>query len=47
VNIDMISTSPIRISCVIGRSQARDAVRVLHDAFGLAGDAADDAEGAR
>jgi aspartate kinase len=36
VNIDMISTSPIRISCVIARSQAEEAVRALHDAFGLA-----------
>ena len=35
VNIDMIATSPIRISCVIGSEQVADAVRALHDRFGL------------
>ena len=35
VNLDMISTSPIRISCVIGADQVADAVRALHAAFGL------------
>jgi aspartate kinase len=35
VNIDMISTSPIRISCVIAQAQVEDAVRALHDHFGL------------
>ena len=35
VNIDMISTSSIRISCVISEDQAEQAVKVLHDAFGL------------
>ena len=35
VNIDLISTSPIRISCVISASQVTDAVRSLHSAFGL------------
>ena len=35
VNIDMISTSPIRISCVISAEQVGDAVRALHAAFGL------------
>ena len=38
VNIDMISTSPIRISCVISAEQVDDAVRALHEAFGLAHD---------
>lgn len=38
VNIDMISTSPIRISCVIGSDQVADAVRVLHSSFGLDSD---------
>jgi aspartate kinase len=33
INIEMISTSTIRISCVIKESQVEDAVRVLHDAF--------------
>ena len=35
VNINIISTSDIRITCVIPRSRAEDAVRVLHDAFEL------------
>jgi len=35
VNIDLISTSPIRISCVISASQVTDAVLALHGAFGL------------
>jgi len=38
VNLDMISTSPIRISCVIAASQVTDAVRSLHAAFGLDND---------
>lgn len=33
INIQMISTSPIRISCVIDGSRVGDAVRVLHEAF--------------
>jgi aspartate kinase len=37
INIDMISTSPIKISCVIDRDQVERAVRALHDAFGLSG----------
>jgi aspartate kinase len=35
VNIDMISTSPIRISCVVREQQAEHAVQALHAAFGL------------
>jgi aspartate kinase len=38
VNIDMISTSPIKISCVIDRDCVDSAVRALHSAFGLAGE---------
>ena len=38
VNIDLISTSPIRISCVISASQVTAAVLALHGAFGLSGD---------
>ncbi len=38
VNIDMISTSSIRISCVIALDQVETAVRALHEGFGLAGD---------
>ncbi|MBI4549649.1 MAG: aspartate kinase [Candidatus Omnitrophica bacterium] len=35
INIDMISTSEIKISCVIAKKSGRDAVRVLHREFGL------------
>lgn len=35
VNLDLISTSPIRISCVISAEQVAEAVRALHTAFGL------------
>ncbi len=48
INIEMISTSPIKISCVISAERVPDAVRVLHQAFGLGADAvrAEDPEGA-
>ncbi|MEJ7876232.1 MAG: ACT domain-containing protein, partial [Solirubrobacterales bacterium] len=35
INIEMISTSPIKISCVISSEQVADAVRALHAAFDL------------
>ncbi|HEY5010382.1 MAG TPA: aspartate kinase [Acidimicrobiales bacterium] len=35
INIEMISTSSIRISCVIRAEKVADAVRNLHTAFGL------------
>jgi len=35
INIEMISTSPIKISCVIRAEHVEDAVRALHDAFDL------------
>ena len=35
VNIDMITTSEIRISCIIDETQGRDAVRLLHEGFQL------------
>jgi aspartate kinase len=38
VNIDMISTSPIKISCVIDRARVEQAVQALHDAFELSGE---------
>jgi aspartate kinase len=38
VNIDMISTSPIKISCVIARDRVERAVQVLHAAFELSGE---------
>ncbi len=33
INIEMISTSTIRISCVVRASRVEDAVRILHDEF--------------
>ena len=33
INIAMISTSPIRVSCVIAESAVEDAVRLLHAAL--------------
>jgi aspartate kinase len=38
INIEMISTSPIKISCVIRGERVPEAVRALHAAFGLAGE---------
>jgi aspartate kinase len=35
INIQMISTSEIAVSCVIEDKYAELAVRALHDAFGL------------
>ena len=35
VNIDLISTSPIRLSCVVALADVETAVRALHTAFGL------------
>jgi len=35
INIEMISTSPIRISCVIREADGERAVRVVHERFGL------------
>ncbi len=35
INIEMIATSPIKISCVISADQVPDAVRALHAAFDL------------
>ncbi len=37
INIEMISTSPIKISCVIARDRVDRAVRALHSAFELSG----------
>ena len=37
VNIEMIATSPIKISCVIAGDQVPAAVRALHAAFELSG----------
>jgi aspartate kinase len=35
INLEMISTSPIKISCMIDRDRMAEAVRALHDAFAL------------
>ena len=35
INIEMISTSPIKISCVVRAEQLDEAVRALHGAFEL------------
>lgn len=37
INIDMISTSPIRISCVVRADRVEQAVQLLHSAFKLEG----------
>jgi aspartate kinase len=37
INIEMISTSTIRISCVVRADKVEEAVRALHQAFELAG----------
>jgi len=39
INIEMISTSPIKISCVIRNDRVADAVAALHTAFELGADA--------
>ena len=43
INIEMISTSPIRISCVVRKEDAERAMRAVHARFGLdvAGDMTD------
>ena len=38
INIEMISTSPIKISCVVPGEKVPEAVRALHTAFELQGD---------
>jgi aspartate kinase len=39
INIEMISTSPIKISCVVAADRVPDAVQALHTAFDLGADA--------
>jgi aspartate kinase len=39
INIEMISTSPIKISCVVAADQVPGAVKALHEAFELGEDA--------
>ena len=35
INIEMISTSEIRITCIIDEARVKDAVKALHKAFAL------------
>jgi len=35
INIQLITTSEIRITCIIDGARVKDAVRVLHQAFEL------------
>ena len=35
VNIEMITTSEIRITCIVAEDMVEDAVRALHDSFRL------------
>ncbi|MGD1850854.1 MAG: aspartate kinase [Cyanophyceae cyanobacterium] len=35
INIHTITTSPIKVSCVIGRDRGKEAVKAIHDKFGL------------
>jgi aspartate kinase len=35
INIEMISTSTIRISCIVHEEQVEDAVRALHRTFSV------------
>lgn len=37
INIQMITTSEIKISCVVAQEEGVKALQVIHDAFGLAG----------
>ena len=45
VNIEMIATSEIRISCVVNEAQGIDALRAIHRNFELGGEAMIKAEG--
>jgi aspartate kinase len=44
VNIQMISTSEIRITCIVAQADADRALKALHDAFDLAAPDPVDAE---
>ena len=45
VNIEMIATSEIRISCVVAEADGIPALRAVHGAFGLGGQQRHRAEG--
>jgi aspartate kinase len=38
INISMIATSEIKISCVVDEEQSIQALQAVHRAFGLSGD---------
>jgi aspartate kinase (EC 2.7.2.4) len=38
INIEMITTSEIKITCIIRRDLVEKAVRALHDGFNLGGE---------
>jgi aspartate kinase len=40
INLEIISTSSIRVSCVVRASEVERAVRAIHERFGLGGDSA-------
>jgi aspartate kinase len=44
INIEMISTSSIRVSCIVRRSDAEEAVRTIHDRFDVGAAPASGAE---
>ena len=35
INIELISTSEIKVSCIVDLAKAKDAVRIIHDQFKL------------
>ncbi|HST25813.1 MAG TPA: aspartate kinase [Gaiellaceae bacterium] len=41
INLEIISTSSIRVSCVVRASEVKRAVKAIHDRFGLGGDGDD------
>lgn len=38
INIEMIATSEIKVSCVVRQTQAATALKIVHEAFGLGGE---------
>jgi aspartate kinase len=40
INIEMIATSEIKVSCVVREHQAESALKLIHQEFGLSGDRA-------
>ena len=35
INIELISTSEIKVSCIVDAANAKDAVKIIHDKFKL------------